>query len=304
MRPDDRTDRGGAGRDTAAAEDGLDEDGAPAAENGGPDESGPKEGRVSVAVVVPTYNEVENLPVLVERLLALDPAVDVICVDDASPDGTGEAGDEIALSESRFRIVHRTGRRGYAPASLEGLKLAYDQGYEFVCTMDADLSHEPGALPALVARAQQGADLVVGSRYVPGGAVVAEWSAFRRAVSKSGSAYARAMLGAPVHDCTSGFRCYSRRALALITSDTLRSEGYCFLIEVLHLVLREGLETAEVPIRYVDRTAGRSKISRAIIAEALWRTTVFGVERALGADRPRRTLGVGPSRQKDGLGPS
>jgi dolichol-phosphate mannosyltransferase len=159
-------------------------------------------------VVIPTYNEAENLPVLVERLGVEAPDVDILCVDDASPDGTGFVADRIAAESSRFHVLHRAGARGYARASRDGLSWALDRGYDLVCTMDADLSHDPATLPALLAASDPGADLVIGSRYVPGGEIVVDWGPVRWAVSRMGSAYARTMIGCPVNDCTSGFRCY------------------------------------------------------------------------------------------------
>ena len=233
-------------------------------------------------VVVPTYNEAENVPILAERLLALDPPVDVLIVDDASPDGTGALADEIAAREPRFRVLHRTGPRGYAAASREGLRKALEAGYSTICTMDADLSHDPAVVPHLVATVAGSADLAIGSRYVPGGEIVVDWGPVRRAVSRSGSAYARAMTGAKVGDCTSGFRCYRADTLAKVPLEELRSDGYSFLIEMLAALKRADARIVEVPIRYVDRRAGSSKISRRIIIEAFGVTTGLGIRRLLG----------------------
>lgn len=233
-------------------------------------------------VVIPTYNEAENVPLMAERLLALDPAPDVLVVDDASPDGTGEVADAIAAANPRVRVLHRTGPRGYAAASVEGLSWARSQGYDVACTMDADLSHDPARLPAMLERIADGADAVIGSRYVPGGRLEVHWGAFRRAVSRAGSAYAHAMLAVGVKDCTSGFRAYSGAALAAIRFEAIESDGYCFLIEVLDHLRRAGCRVDEVPITYIERQLGRSKISRRIILEALVRTTVLGLRRVLG----------------------
>jgi glycosyltransferase involved in cell wall biosynthesis len=229
-------------------------------------------------VIVPTYNEAENLPALAERLLALDLPLDVLVVDDGSPDGTGAIADGIALREPRFHVLHRTGQRGYAAASREGLRRALDGGYDLVCTMDADLSHDPADLPRLIAAAET-ADLSIGSRYVPGGEIVVDWGPVRRAVSRSGSRYARVMTGAGARDCTSGFRCYRARALESLPFEAMRSDGYSFLIEMLAGLSRDGAKIAEVPIRYVDRRAGSSKISRRIVVEALGITTGLGLRR-------------------------
>lgn len=232
-----------------------------------------------ISVVVPTYNEAENVAVLVERLLALDPAVDVVIVDDHSPDGTGDIAAGMAEREPRLHVIDRAGPRGYGRASVDGLEWALSHGSGLVCTMDADLSHDPDSLPALIRRAEAGADVVIGSRYVDGGELVVDWGPVRRAVSRSGSGYARMMIGAPVRDCTSGFRCYRREALEGIPLREIRSDGYCFLIELLALLTDGGAKVAEVPISYVDRRHGTSKISKRIVLEALWRTTVLGVRR-------------------------
>jgi dolichol-phosphate mannosyltransferase len=236
-------------------------------------------------VVVPTYNEAENLPVLVERLGVEAPDVDILCVDDASPDGTGDVADRMAADSPRLHVLHREGPRGYARASRDGLSWALDRGYDLVCTMDADLSHDPATLPALLAASDPGADLVIGSRYMPGGELAVDWEPARRAVSRMGSAYARAMIGCSVRDCTSGFRCYRAAVLAELPFADLRSEGYSFLIEMLALLGERGSRIVEVPIRYIDRRAGASKISRAIILEALVVATRLGVRRLLGSER-------------------
>jgi dolichol-phosphate mannosyltransferase len=232
-------------------------------------------------VVIPTYNESENLRVLTDRLLALDPPIDVLVVDDASPDGTGDLADTIATHQTRLHVLHRSGPRGYAAASREGMRWALNGGYDVVGTMDADLSHDPAALPGLVEAVVAGADLAIGSRYVDGGELVVDWGPVRRMVSVSGSGYARIMTGSGVRDCTSGFRCYRSAALAAIPFEMMRSEGYSFLIEVLAALSRAHARVSEVPIRYVDRQAGKSKISRKIVVEALVVTTRVGLQRLL-----------------------
>ena len=237
------------------------------------------------AVVVPTYNEAENLPRLAELLLALSPEVDVLCVDDGSPDGTGAIAHEIAASHPRFHVMHRTGKRGYSISSKEGMTWCLGQGYDLVCTMDADLSHDPAVLPRLIATVEAGADLAIGSRYIEGGRIEVDWGPVRRAVSRSGSAYARVMVGIPTRDCTSGFRCYRAALLSTIPIMEIRSEGYSFLIELLAALRDRGAKVQEVPITYVDRHAGASKISKSIIVEALWRTTGVGVARLTGYRR-------------------
>lgn len=232
-----------------------------------------------VAVLVPTYNEAENVGPLSERVLAADPRLDLCVVDDASPDGTGDIADRIAAAQPRVRVLHRSGPRGYAPASREGFEWALEHGYDVVCTMDGDLSHDPARIPAMLDRVANGADLVIGSRYVPGGGLEVDWGPWRRAVSQLGSAYARTMIGVPVRDCTSGFRCYSRTALETIRHDRIRSAGYSFLIQVLAELASAGLRIEEEPMTYVDRQHGRSKMSGVIVLEALGETTLLGLTR-------------------------
>ncbi|MDR3685383.1 MAG: polyprenol monophosphomannose synthase [Coriobacteriia bacterium] len=233
-------------------------------------------------VVIPTYNEADNVRMLADRVLASMPGIELMIVDDNSPDGTGDIADQIAAEQPRFRVMHRMSDRGYARSSREGLTSCRDAGYDFVLTMDGDLSHDPARIPALLERAQAGAGLVVGSRYVAGGAVEAQWGPIRRAVSQGGSRYARAMIGTQVNDCTSGYRCYSAAALRALRFDELHSEGYSFLIEVLWQLVSAGIEIAEVPITYIDRQHGASKISRRIVLEALAETTGLGLRRVFG----------------------
>ncbi len=235
-----------------------------------------------VIVVVPTYNEAGNVRALADAVLASVPGIELLIVDDDSPDGTGVIADEIAVHEPRFSVMHRTADRGYAASSRDGLMWCLDRGYDFVVTMDGDLSHDPRRIPSLLEAARAGAGLVIGSRYVDGGAIEADWGPTRRAVSEMGSRYARAMIGTHVHDCTSGYRCYSSQALRALRPQELRSEGYAFLIEVLSQLTRAGVTVAEVPITYIDRQHGASKISRHIILEALLRTTGIGIRRVLG----------------------
>lgn len=232
-----------------------------------------------VIVVVPTYNEADNVRELADRVLTAYPGIELLIVDDDSPDGTGDIADEIATDEPRFRVLHRTENRGYARSSREGLAWCLDHGYQFVLTMDGDLSHDPARIPVLLESARAGADLVVGSRYIEAGAVEADWGPIRRAVSVLGSRYARAMIGTQVHDCTSGYRCYTAEALGLLDLKMLRSEGYTFLIEVLDQLVGAGVTITEVPIIYTDRQRGVSKISKRIIVEALIETTGIGISR-------------------------
>lgn len=235
-----------------------------------------------VIVVVPTYNEADNVHALAERVLSAAAGIELMIVDDDSPDGTGRIGDEIAAGQPRFHVMHRTENRGYAPSSRDGLAYCREQGYDYVVTMDGDLSHDPARIPALLARAEKGAGLVIGSRYVEGGAVEADWGPMRRAVSEMGSRYARAMIGTKIHDCTSGYRCYSAAALAAMDFSALRADGYAFLIEMLAQLTKAGIQIAEEPITYIDRQHGHSKISRRIVLEALLETTGIGIRRVFG----------------------
>jgi dolichol-phosphate mannosyltransferase len=237
---------------------------------------------VRTAVVIPTYNEAQNVSALIGQIRAAHPALDILIVDDSSPDGTGALVDAIAAADPSVRIIHRDGPRGYGHASREGLAWCIEHGYEAVASMDADHSHDPAALPELVAQVAAGADLVIGSRFVDGGRLVVGWGPLRRALSRSGSAYARLMLGTKVRDCTSGYRCYKASSLAAVPFDRIDSEGYCFLIELLAMMIRGGLTIAEVPITYTDRRAGSSKISRWIILEAFVRATGLGIRRVFG----------------------
>jgi dolichol-phosphate mannosyltransferase len=244
---------------------------------------------VSIVFVVPTYNEAENLEVLAARLLRIEPELHVMCVDDSSPDGTGAIADELAAGNDRFHVIHRTGPRGYSAACKEGLTWSLEHAFGMVGTMDADLSHDPSSIPALVAALDSGADLAIGSRYVDGGGLAVDWGPARRAVSRVGSWYARLMVGTQVHDCTSGFRLYRSTCIGDIPLSEIRSEGYCFLIEVLGMVTDANATVVEVPITYVDRCSGSSKISRTIIMEALVLATWIGLARILGLRRRRRS---------------
>ena len=253
------------------------------------------------AVVIATYNEAENVSVLIEHILANDPAPDILIVDDGSPDGTGDIVDAIAATDERVRIIHRAGPRGYGPASREGLSWCLEHGYEAVVSMDADLSHDPSELPELIAQVAAGADLAIGSRYTEGGATVVDWGPMRRAVSKSGSAYARLMLGTKVRDCTSGYRCYKASSLATLPMREIGSDGYCFLIELLAMMVDRGFTIVEVPITYVDRRAGSSKISRSIVIEAFARATGLGMRRLFarrGEAGQRRRCAARPGRHR------
>lgn len=245
-------------------------------------EQGSQEPTARILMVVPTYNEADNVRPLADGLLGLDQVVDVLVVDDNSPDGTGNVGDAIAAENPRFHVLHRTKDRGYAPSSKAGLAWGLEHGYDFICTMDADLSHDPAALPGMLARLDDGADLVIGSRYIDGGGLKVDWGPVRKAVSKVGSSYARLMIGTPVHDCTSGYRAYRANVLRGVDFTALHSEGYAFLIEMLSAFAQAAARVEEYPITYIDRQRGASKISKVIIFEALAETTGLGIRRLFG----------------------
>lgn len=226
-----------------------------------------------ILVVTPTYNERDNLPRFVRSVLEVVPAAHVLVVDDASPDGTGAVADELAAEDPRTTVLHRPGKLGLGTAYVDGFRRALDLGYDVVVEMDADLSHDPKYLPAFLRAIEEGADVVLGSRNVPGGGVVG-WGPGRHVLSKGGSLYARTILGVPIRDLTTGFKAFTRRALLAIDIETLRSNGYSFQIETTYRALRKNLRVTEVPIVFVDRRAGHSKMSRSIFAEAVvevWR---------------------------------
>lgn len=226
-----------------------------------------------VVVVIPTYNERENLPRVVTETLALGPQYRVIVVDDNSPDGTGDLADELASQyPGRIEVIHRAEKQGIGPAYVAGFKRALATDARIIVTMDADHSHDPAALPALVAATER-ADLVLGSRYVPGGATVG-WPFHRQLLSRFGGRYARVILGVPINDMTGGFKAYRRETLARLDLDHLQADGYGFQIETTWRVLQNNGRVTEVPITFSDRIAGASKISRRIVVEAallVWR---------------------------------
>jgi len=224
---------------------------------------------VPVATVcLPTYNERENLEAMLRALAPL--GVRVLVIDDNSPDGTGEIADRLAGELDFVSVLHRERKEGLGPAYLAGFHRALADGAEYVLEMDCDFSHDPKDVPRLIAACEAGADLALGSRYVEGGGTE-NWGAGRRLVSFGGSFYARAMLGVGVRDLTGGFKCYRRRVLETIDLDAIHSKGYAFQIEGTYRTLRKGFRVVEVPIRFIDRTAGHSKMSRAIFLEAVVR---------------------------------
>ena len=217
-------------------------------------------------VIVPTFNERENLPLLVKGLLDL-PNVSVLVVDDNSPDGTGAIADDLArASNGRLTVLHRTEKPGLGRSYIDGIALAITQPFDVICQMDADLSHDPRHLPDLVA-ASDHADVVIGSRYVAGGAIV-NWPKRRRLLSKFANVYIRTVTRLSPSDCTSGYRCWRREALAKLRLDRFTSDGYSFLVEMLFAAARSGCRIAEVPITFVERRLGESKLSSAVLFES------------------------------------
>jgi dolichol-phosphate mannosyltransferase len=219
-------------------------------------------------IVVPTYNERDNVRGVAERLLAALPGAEVLFVDDNSPDGTGALLDELAGADPRVHVMHRAGKLGLGTAYVEGFGWGLARGYPYLFEMDADGSHDPQYLPAMLALAEDGADVVIGSRYVPGGGT-ANWGLGRRVLSRGGGFYARTILGIDIRDVTAGFVCWRRAALEAIDLSTITSNGYSFQIEMKYRAARKGLRLVETPIVFVDRRVGQSKMSRAIFAEAL-----------------------------------
>lgn len=230
-------------------------------------------------VIVPTYNEHENIVLLVPELLALPVGLNVLVVDDNSPDSTGLIVEEMAAREPRLSVIHRPGKLGLGTAYIAGFKKALATGAERILTMDADYSHHPRYIPAMIERSQT-ADLVIGSRYVHGGGAMGR-SLPLRLVSYGGNAFAKIVLGLRAMDCTAGFRCYRRDVLKAIDLDSIISNGYSFLIEMLYLVQRRGWTVAEVPICYMDRQLGASKISRTEVTRALYTVVRLGASRVL-----------------------
>lgn len=223
---------------------------------------------MSVFLVIPTYNERGNIERLCEQILRQFPDLHLVVVDDASPDGTGRWVAERARREPRLHALCREGKRGYAPAVIAGFRYALQRGAKWILQMDADFSHDPVYIPQFLAKIRT-ADLVIGSRYIPGGGT-RNWGIFRRWLSRGANQFARLLLGLPVRDCTSGYRCYRREVLEHIGLERLRAEGYAFHIEMTFRCHRRGYRIAQVPIVFVDRRVGRSKISRRIIVEAFW----------------------------------
>jgi len=242
-----------------------------------------------VWVVLPTYNEADNLEAMARAILQYVPRATLLVVDDASPDGTGQIADRLAAEDRRIEVLHRAGKEGLGKAYRHGFRVALDGGAAVVIQMDADFSHDPSALPSLIAPIADGtADLVIGSRYAPGGKVL-DWGLARRLISRGGSAFARAVLQLDPHDLTGGYKAWRAETLAAVSGGEVRAGGYVFQIEMTYRASRAGASVAEVPITFVDRRLGASKMSRRIIFEA------FAVVVALRWDELRQRTAHGPA---------
>ncbi|MGX1882190.1 polyprenol monophosphomannose synthase [Streptomyces sp. NPDC055287] len=239
-------------------------------------------------VIIPTYNEAENIKPIVSRVRAAVPDAHVLVADDNSPDGTGKTADEIAAADDQVHVLHRKGKEGLGAAYLAGFRWGIEHDYGVLVEMDADGSHQPEELPRLLT-ALKGADLVLGSRWVPGGRVV-NWPKHREVLSRGGSTYSRVLLGVPIRDVTGGFRAFRAQTLEGLGLEDVASQGYCFQVDLARRAVEAGYNVVEVPITFVERELGDSKMSRDIVVEALWRVTAWGV-----GSRANKLLGRKPS---------
>lgn len=240
-----------------------------------------------VLVAIPTYNEALSVEKIVGRVRTSVPDAHLLIIDDGSPDGTGEIADRLAAVDEHVHVIHRTAKQGLGAAYVAGFRWALDTGYDTVVEMDADGSHQPEELPRLLA-ALDGADLVLGSRYVPGGRVE-NWPRRREILSRGGNLYTQVMLGMPVKDATGGYRAFRATTLRRIELGDVASQGYCFQVDLAWRAVRAGMRVVEVPITFIEREEGTSKMSSAIVREALWRVTQWGVRHRLGQLRSAAT---------------
>lgn len=241
-----------------------------------------------VLTVIPTYNEKENLPVVVERLRKAAPEVDILVVDDNSPDGTGQIADELSAKDPQIHVLHRTVKDGLGGAYLAGFDWGLDAGYEILIEMDADCSHQPEQLPSLVRAVEAGADLAIGSRYVPGGKTK-NWPAHRQILSRGANLYTRLILGTSIKDITAGFRAYRREALQRLNLDGIDSKGYVFQVDLAWRSEQAGLNIVEVPITFVEREVGASKMDSNIIFDSMSKVTRWGLKSH--AEKLKKALG-------------
>ncbi|HET9257013.1 MAG TPA: polyprenol monophosphomannose synthase [Pseudonocardiaceae bacterium] len=242
-------------------------------------------------MVIPTYNERATLSAVLNRLHHAVPDAHALVVDDDSPDGTGALADELAAADGRVRVLHRPGKAGLGVAYVAGFRWALERGYDILVEMDADGSHAPEDLPRMLGAladspSRTGADVVLGSRYVPGGRVV-NWARHRQWLSRGGNLYSRLALGVAINDLTGGFRIYRRRVLESLDLGTVASQGYCFQVDLAWRSVRGGFTVVEVPIVFTEREQGHSKMTSAIVREALWRVTVWGIQRCVARVRHR-----------------
>lgn len=248
-------------------------------------------------LVLPTYNESENLPALVAAVQALPEPIEIVIVDDNSPDGTGAVAERLAAASPTIHVIHRAGKLGLGTAYTTGFQAALAQGAELILTMDADFSHDPCYLPALLAASRR-FDLVIGSRYVAGGGV-RDWGPERRALSRGANMVAHRVLGLKARDCTAGFRCYRRAVLETINPATIRADGYSYLIEMLFRCQRAGFSIGEIPIIFADRRLGRSKISQQELVKAFFTVWRLGYRRLTDKGRVWLNAQPGLKRQPD-----
>jgi dolichol-phosphate mannosyltransferase len=233
----------------------------------------------SALIIIPTYDERENLPRLIDAIHATVADVHILVVDDNSPDGTGALADEIAARDPRVHVMHRAGKLGLGTAYIAGFKWALARDYPLVMEMDADFSHQPKYVPDLIAKAQE-ADLVLGCRYIPGGGTE-DWTLARKLISRGGNLYARLVMGLPFKDLTGGFKCFRRKVLETIDLDAVQSKGYAFQIELTYRTHLAGFRVAEVPIIFPDRRVGQSKMSGRIVREAMLNVVKLRLDRSL-----------------------
>ena len=229
-----------------------------------------------IVVIIPTFNERESLAAIVGRVRSSVPEVEILIIDDNSPDGTGAIADELAAAEPKVQVMHRLGKEGLGAAYLAGFSWALQNSFDVVVELDADGSHQPEQLPRLLA-ALRGADLVLGSRWIAGGGTE-NWSKGREILSRGGNFYTRTMLGVPLHDATGGYRAFRADTLRKLDLHDVASQGYCFQVDLAWRAVQRGLVVTEVPITFVERAAGTSKMSQRIVVEALWRVTVWGFD--------------------------
>ena len=238
-------------------------------------------------VIIPTYNEKDNVRGIVEAALAQGPNIDVLVVDDNSPDGTGNIVEEMSKGQPRVHLLRRAGKLGLGTAYIAGFKWGLPRGYEFLIEMDADFSHDPREIPNLLKKIET-ADLVLGSRYTEGAIRVVNWPLSRLILSKGASYYVRVITGLPVMDPTGGFKCFRRRVLEAIELDSVRSNGYAFQVEMTYKAWMKGSQIAEIPITFTDRTVGQSKMSGKIVREALWMTWALALAQGFRRSPPKR----------------